>query len=647
MSIHKFSTSLFFFVISCTLFAREKDLLSGTYTLQELHQLLIPQAEWTPFPKLDDRDGWAKADQGSLQLAIPAAESYLDYKWPTVPATTYRADGWRKYERLLWGTRNVLKSLIMGEIAENKGRFIDQIINGIWAMCEESWWGMPATVPGEYLGMMDVADPIVELWSSETGVLFAWADYFFGEQLDAISPQIRKRIYHEINHRMFKPFMEKDYWWMRFNEDGGGPNNWNPWICSNWINMVLLLMEDDEKRTAMIFRSLQVLDEFLNPYPQDGGCDEGPSYWTGSAGMLQCCFELLNIASNDAFRYVYESEKIKNMAQYIYKAQISSEYYLNFADADPKVNIDVGLAYRFGRDIGDQDMIKYAATYRKPRTPLVSTHFFLNFFALFSHDELQKAPQGLPLPGDVWFPDLQVMIARDKDGSADGFYVAAKGGHNAEAHNHNDVGMFVVYYNGAPLIIDVGRATYTVRTLNNKDKRYELWMHRSDFHNLPTVNGVDQHVDFVYRASDVSYKPDKNKPSLTFDVAKAYPAEAAINKWVRTVQLERRKAVLITDVIDLETAKSISNHLVTCYPVEVKKPGELLIHYAPENGKKIDFVIEYNPRQMEASIEKVKYETEEDTTVERNWGETIHRIVFKVTTPKTKDTFRFRIKPVA
>ena len=41
-------------------------------------------------------------------------------------------------------------------------------------------------------------------------------------------------------------------------------------------------------------------------------------------------------------------------------------------------------------------------------------------------------------------------------------------------------------------------------------------------------------------------------------------------------------------------------------PAEVGKPGELIIHYAPKNGQAKDFVVSYNPKQMQPVVEKVK-----------------------------------------
>ncbi len=109
-----------------------------------------------------------------------------------------------------------------------------------------------------------------------------------------------------------------------------------------------------------------MLDAFVNPYPQDGGCDEGPGYWGAAAASLYDNLSMLNLATNNAFTYVYEDEKIKNMARFIYRAQISENYFLNFADADPQPGMAASMIYRFGKDIHDTSMMQFGAWYRKP-----------------------------------------------------------------------------------------------------------------------------------------------------------------------------------------------------------------------------------------------------------------------------------------
>ena len=54
-----------------------------------------------------------------------------------------------------------------------------------------------------------------------------------------------------------------------------------------------------------------------------------------------------------------------------------------------------------------------------------------------------------------------------------------KGGHNDESHNHNDVGSFVVYHNGKPILVDPGVGEYTSKTFSKE--RYTIWTMHSDY----------------------------------------------------------------------------------------------------------------------------------------------------------------------
>src|SRR5690554_2719259 len=122
-------------------------------------------------------------------------------------------------------------------------------------------------------------------------------------------------------------------------------------------------------------------------------------------------------------------------------------------------------------------------------------------------------------------------------------------------------------------------------------------------HNTPTVNGKTQLPGHRYQASQVKYNQGRAFAEFSLDIAKAYPADAGINSWQRTVRLNRGKNVQVSDVISLSKAQAITQHLMTCYPAEVKKPGELLIYYKPKEGKARNFVVKYNPNQMQPTIE--------------------------------------------
>ncbi|MBN1819156.1 MAG: heparinase II/III family protein [Prolixibacteraceae bacterium] len=618
----------------------QADLLSGKYSKEELTKILIPVKDWKPFADITNTE---LTDREMFEAFVKSAEKYIDYEWPYIPATKSllieRTGDRDEYQNISFQKRRVLGTMVLAEVYENKGRFIDPIINGIWSICEESWWGVPAHLPRgkEYGGLMDVSEPFVDLFAAETATYLSWAYYFLGDQLDAVSPQIRKRIYYETNRRIFEPLMNKHHGWMGYSTDGSRPNNWNPWICSNWLNSVLLLEQDEIKRVNHVYKILDVLDEFLNPYPQDGGCDEGPGYWGAAAASLFDNLALLNLATNNSFSYIFSDLKIKNMAQFIYKAQISEKYFLNFADADPQPEMDAEMIYRFGKAIDDTDMKKFGAFYHKDFSgEIYSFHFFRNIFSLYLQDEIKSSEKGLPLPESVWYPDLQVMMARDKKGSTDGFFVAAKGGNNNESHNHNDIGNYVVYYDGLPLLIDVGRGTYTLKTFS--DQRYTIWFNCSDYHNIPSINGFTQQPGAEYKSKNVTYKNAEKSATFSLDLSEAYPKVAGVTKWKRTLNFNRGKNIVITDEFDLTKIESITQHFMTCYPCEANK-SEVIIHYPDQN-----FKIGFNKNLFNAEVEKVKLESMEDQGIIQKWGDNIYRINLIMTNPTKKGIVKIEIK---
>jgi hypothetical protein len=96
-------------------------------------------------------------------------------------------------------------------------------------------------------------------------------------------------------------------------------------------------------------------------------------------------------------------------------------------------------------------------------------------------------------------------------------------------------------------------------------------------------------------------------------------------------------------VANLAKANAVIQHVMTCYPADHTAPGEVVIHYRTPAGKNIDFIVNYNPKQIRVNIEKIKLDTEEDRAVKQRWGDEIHRINFEVIAPKTKDVYTLMI----
>ena len=599
----------------------------------DLAQALVKNFSDLNFPTYQSRDFWNNLPENMRKEYIQKAESYLDYDWPAVKATDYLEiirSGDRR-QGAYAAPRAALMALVMGELVEGQGRFMDQIVNGVWFYSEQTWWGWSAhlTMQKAPHGLPDVDEPVIDLGVGEITNILSWTWYLFKAEFDKIHPLIAKRLKEEIMKKAINPYYERnDFWWQGL--DGSrSVNNWNPWTNHNMLTAILIMEDDQAKKIQGVEKVVRSLDVFINGYPADGGCDEGPSYWGRAGASLYQNLDLLKRATNGKFN-VFDNQLIKNMGSYIYKAYIHYPYFINFADADAKTGSRPSIIYRYGKDIDDPIMEKFGAFLAKKEDwgdGPVGGKVDEQIMQLMYLKEIKNAPAEEALISDFWLPETEVAGARDAQGSYKGFFFAAKGGFNAESHNHNDVGSCVMYFNGEPCLVDIGRETYTAKTFSSR--RYEIWTMQSQYHNLPKINGVDQAPGAKFKAINTTFKADSRKAVFSTDISKAYPEEAAVKSWTRTYRLDRGKRFIIADNYELAEVKDAPTTLnfVTSCEVTKLEPGILQLQ-----GDDFTLNMHYNTKVVSPVIEYTKVT---DKGLSRYW-DGINRIVFTVLNPKTK-----------
>ncbi|MCU7552571.1 heparinase II/III-family protein [Chitinophagaceae bacterium LB-8] len=613
--------------------------LFQSFTVDNIRQSLPTPGKWHPFPTTAKE--WQKILPDSvIRQYIVNGEKTMQEEFPDLTAVSFlqftRNKNRSQYESIYSARRYQLFNLMMAELMEGKGRFNDKIANEVWAICEESFWGLPAHIQG----LADVDHPYVDLFAAETASQLAWIYYFLGDNLDQVSRQLKPRIVSEVTRRIFNPMLTASWFWMGGGDPNKRLNNWAPWIMSNYITTALLLEKDEAKRAAAVKRALNTIDQYLNGLGNDGAINEGPIYWFASVGCVFDALSILHNASADKIS-IYDVPFLKNTVSYIYKMHIADKYFVNIGDATVKMDVDGVSLYRFGKAINDPSLMAFGSQAAKNVSTIsnkpIDRLFPRRFFNLVAMDSCVKYERKYTALKDAWMADIQMMCSR----SDNGFFVSSHGGHNAESHNHNDVGDFNVYLNGKPLLLDAGRGTYSGRTFS--DERYTLWFNTSGYHNLPEVNGIQQKDGEQYAAKAVQYVTNNNRTSLSMDIAGAYPSEAGIEIWKRTVALYKKGWVEISDAYALKTPAPVSQHLMTVCDADISRPG-IIVFTMPDKTKAR---LLYDAATWNIEKQAVVLKEPEDEDIRKAWeGQTIIRISLNSKKPVKKGTSTYRIQKV-
>lgn len=632
-----------------------------------------------PYPDYNDREGWKEFAGNDAGAIVREGEARLGYVWKSIPATSYlefERNGGRTEESRGNSNLNAFNSLVLAELVEGKGRFMPQIINGVWMMTEKVCWGWGAGQRRQKSGrtLPDRRDYMIELGAQRWACCIALAWHFFHEEWDKVDPAISREVYESMKDHIFDPFMDDaklaENYWVNLDFKGRVINNWTPW-CNSHVLMCYLLMEGDyDAMMAGVDRCVRSTDTFLDFVKDDGACDEGPGYWGRAAGSLMDFLTVMKDAS--AGRYdVFAEPKIKDKGDYMSRVELGGGWVANWGDAAPRQVGDCFLLYRYGRLCASEELRNYAVFLRtNPETgaPKPSERTTDDLFRSLETLRYEKefladckdalaAAGGDPakmrsalrkdVPECFWYPQTGHVFLRNGAGLA----LATKGGTNNESHNHNDIGNCILIAGGAPVLIDLGVGTYTKKTFS-KD-RYSIWTMQSCWHNLPTINGADQHNGREYVAREEHF--DGAKRIFGLDIAGAYDGEARAQRWYRTYSL-KGNCLTITDEYQLtERVAPDIEHFIVKGDARIARPGLITIRCESADGTVKTAQLSY-PKTLEASVERVslkgdsdgiEYEKGRETRsgLSRHWGESVGRISLKSSPDSpVSGSYTFKIK---
>lgn len=329
---------IFTLLLCCTVRAlsyTERNYLQKQASVSSLQEVLILNQQWVTYPAYTDRTGWDTFLGSFKNECILRGEKQLNYQWQVVKATDYmefeRSGNRSVMETPFANNNNAIADLLLAELAEGKGRFIDQLINGVYHSCEMTSWALAAHLNAQqsHRSLPDFKENIIDLTAGDLGSLLAWTYYYMHQEFDKLNPAISERLRHTLQQRILDPYMNNDhFWWMAVDyKPGMMVNNWNPWCNSNALMCFMLLENDKEMLAKAVYRSMVSVDKFINYTHTDGACEEGPSYWGHAAGKMFDYLELLSAVTGGTVS-IFDNPMIKNMGEYISRSYVGKDGWL-------------------------------------------------------------------------------------------------------------------------------------------------------------------------------------------------------------------------------------------------------------------------------------------------------------------------------
>ncbi|MEK0316473.1 hypothetical protein [Cohnella sp. 56] len=544
-----------------------------------------------------EREAWDRlaGDSGQAGLVREIREEGDRLLGGPIPPLTrelfdlYRTQGTRlEYESVYFERRRRLTTFgLLRLLYPQDERYAAALRAIVREVLAETTWCLPAHMTGE------TAERGIDLFASETGFALAELLVLSGDRLE---PELRADIRAQVDRRLFTPYLTMGpYHWET------AEHNWAA-VCAGSIGAAALLLEPDAKRLAVIIgKAMKSMDCYLAGFGEDGACLEGLGYWNYGFGYYVYFADLLHRRTGGAIDLL-AGAKTREIALFQQRCYLMGDLTANFSDAAPDTPARLGLSAYLAARYDDVEMppASIRAAYTEDHCARFAPALReLLWYRPDAHADLMSVAAAWP-DGSRYLADAQWLVSRHA-GPAGRFGFAAKGGHNAEPHNHIDVGHFIVLAEGEPAFAaDLGRGEYTSAYFG--EGRYAYDCNGAQGHSLPVVGGRMQQAGRDRAAVVLRHDVSPEADLLELELAGAYDAPTLASLVRRLVWDKTELPVLeLRDVFSFEGdgGRDVEEVIVTrCEPRQVES-GCLLL-----KGSKYNVRLEYDGELLAPTVER-------------------------------------------
>ena len=425
---------------------------------------------------------------------------------------------------------------LLSLIYPDNEEYFDNLMNTIWAICNEYCWALPNHVKNSDV---EYNTTFIDLFAAETGFALSEIRYLLG---DRMSKLMNERIHQEVERRIIQSFKDNSFWWEK------SVNNWAA-VCGGSVGCTFMYERPD------LFYEVKpridaAMESFLASYKADGVCREGLSYWQYGFGFFIGYAQRLLEFSEGKIN-LFEDDHVKTIAQFPTMTFLDKGATISFADGPRQGVVGLGTTSILKSHYGDLISLIPGESY-VTRDHCARWDLHINSIVWFDPGMDFNA---LPQDAVYYMKESEWFV---KKCEAYGF--AAKGGNNAEPHNHNDLGSFILCHGGHQVLTDLGAGEY------NRDyfgeKRYTILCNRSAGHSVPIVDGYEQCEGEEYAA-----KTEYDGEKLTIDITEAYPKNR-VSGIVREFSFTEN-SVILKDAFTFAEGCEVKERLVALAKPEV------------------------------------------------------------------------------
>jgi hypothetical protein len=460
-----------------------------------------------------------------------------------------------------------LTTFTLAECVENRGRFVGPLVETISALCAERTWVYPA-----HDGRLNnFYGRVVEMDLRATAVAreLATVDFLLGDKLPA---ETRRMIRENVQRRVLEPYRNMvegrrdEIQWLR------ATHNWNAVCLAGTTGAALALVDSPEERAWFIAAAQHYIGNFLQGFTLDGYCSEGLGYWNYGFGHFVMLGEAIRQATGNKIDLLADTRALQP-ALFGARDEILNGIYPSIADSHPGSRPDLQLARYIAERLGQPMSGSRDEIFVRNSGSVAATAMYA-----FLSDPLPIAQRvsAKESPLRTWFKDGGVLICRPAPGSSVEFAAVLKGGHNAEHHNHNDVGSFSVVIGRTMIVCDPGAEVYTARTFSSK--RYVSQVLNSFGHAVPVIAGQLQRTGREAHAEILRTDFTDTKDTLALDIRSAYTVPE-LKRLERTFVFHRggSGSLTVRDEVTFSEPKAFETALVTWSNWKEVSDNELLL----------------------------------------------------------------------